>query len=206
MLAESDLEPLILADGTRIDPTTGKAVKDRKSQRFIEVPNGSDAQALIIRTRKSVAELPLPPAQLGGVALVAFYTLFGLPDAEISVACDAQLTIEQIKKIRTLDAYKEFMSNAKTNILETASDQVRDVFQKHAVNAANRIVEFAESDNDVLAFTASKDLLDRAGHRPVDTIEHKHTMENALQIVVTRKDATVDVPMINITPDRMDDD
>jgi hypothetical protein len=199
MLAESELEPLVLADGTRIDPTTGKAVKDRKAQRFVEVPSGAAAQELVVRTRKSVAELPLPPTQLGGVALVAFYTLFGLPDAEISVACDAQLTVPQIKKIRELDAYKEFMQQAKTNIMETETNQVRDIVQKHAVEAVNTIVE-AMDEGGVLGFKAAQDILDRAGHRPADIVEHRHSMENALQIVVTRKDTTVDAPLIDITP------
>lgn len=195
MLAESELEPLILADGTRIDPTTGKAVKDRKAQRFVEVPSGAAAQELVVRTRKSVAELPLPPAQLGGVALVAFYTLFGLPDAEISVACGAQLTVPQIKKIRELDAYKEFMTQAKTNIMETETNQVRDIVQKHAVDAVNTIVD-AMDEGGVLGFKAAQDILDRAGHRPADIVEHRHSMENALQIVVTKRDAAPDIPTI----------
>ena len=201
MLAESDLEPLILADGTKIDPTTGKAIKEKKQQQFVEVPNGIDAQALVARTRKTVAELPLPPEQLSGVALVAFYSLFGLPDAEISIATGTKLTIPQIKQIRELDAYKDFMTTAKDNILNTAVDQVREKFQKHAINAANKVIELAESENEVLAFKASQDVLDRAGHRPADVVEHRHKMEDALNIVFIHKNEGQEVPVLDIVPD-----
>lgn len=202
MLAADELEPLVLADGTRIDPTTGKAEK-QKRQRFVEVPSNSEAQQLVVKTRKTVAELPMPPAQLSGVALVAFYTLFGLPDAQIAVALDGRLTVEQIAQIKSLEAYTSFMATAKENIIATSVDAVRDKFQKHAVNAADRIVELADSDNDVLAFKASQDILDRAGHRPADIVEHKHKMEGGLQIIVTHKRDDVSVPVLDLQPEEV---
>jgi hypothetical protein len=48
--------------------------------------------------------------------------------------------------------------------------------------------------------TAAKDVLDRAGQRPVDIIEHRHKMEGGLTIeYVDKKD---DIPTIDITPDK----
>jgi hypothetical protein len=195
-LPEAD-EPLVLADGTKIDPATGKVIRDNVSQMFA-VPSPSEAQRLVVRARKSVAELPMPPKQLSGVALVAFYTLFGLPDAEISIALDNRLTIEQIKLIRKSDAYIDFMAAAKTNIVETETAVVREVFQQHAKGAAEKIVRIAANNDDdsVLAFKAAQDILDRAGHRPADIIEHRHTMEDALQIVITKRDETTPLPVI----------
>lgn len=195
MKLPEDNEPLILADGTKIDPTTGKVIRDVVSQ-FITVPSPSAAQALIVKTRRSVGELPLPPQQLSGVALVAFYTLFGLPDSEIAVAVDGRLTVDQIKQIKELDAYREFMDSAKDNIVATETNTVRDIFQKNAAAAANKVVTLAESENDVLAFKASQDILDRAGHRPADVVEHRHRMEDALNIVITKRDETQQVPVI----------
>jgi hypothetical protein len=202
MLAEGD-EPLILADGTKINPSTGEVIKDKKQSRFVEVPSPSAAQALVVRSRKSIADLPVPPKQLTGVALVAFYTLFGLSDSDISVALDGVLTVEQIKNIRKLEPYTAFMENAKTNIIETSTDQVRELFQKQAINAASKIIELADGENDVLSFKASQDILDRAGHRPADVVEHRHRMEDSLNIVITRRDATESIPTVDITPDRV---
>ena len=204
MITHDELEPLVLADGTKINPTTGKAIKEaRKASGFIEVPSGAAAQALVIKARKNISELPLPPAQLSGVALVAFYTLFGLPDVEIAIACEGKLTVPQIHRIRDLAAYKEFMETAKTNIIETAGSQVRDLFQRNAIGAAEKIIDIAAEDDGVLGFKAAQDVLDRAGHRPADVVEHRHAMANALNIIITKKDAVSDAPMIDITPDKV---
>lgn len=196
-LVDSELEPLVLADGTKIDPADGKVIRDRRKG-FVEIPSNSEAQQIVVRTRRSLADLPMPPQQLSGVALVAFYTLFGLGDQEIAIACGEKITVEQIRRIRTLDVYREFMASAKSTILETEKETVRDIFMQNAAGAAQRIVEAAESDNDVLAFKASQDILDRAGHRPADIVEHKHSMADALQIVLIKKDenAANNMPII----------
>jgi hypothetical protein len=195
MLAEVE-EPLVLADGTKIDPSTGKVIKDKLSS-FFAVPSPSEAQALVVRARKSVADLPMPPQQMSGVGLVAFYTLFGLNDTDIALALDSKITVEQVKEIKKCDAYLEFMNSAKENILNTETETVRDVFQQHAKGAAMKIVELADGDNDVLSFKASQDILDRAGHRPADVVEHRHRMEDNLNIVITRRDETVQLPTVD---------
>lgn len=206
MLTEDATEPLVLADGTKIDPTSGEVVKDRtRRAAFMEVPAPSVAQAIVMKSRKSVGDLPAPPSQLTGVALVAFYTLFGLGDRDIAIALDNKLTEEQVRRIRNLDVYKDFMNEAKTNIIETSTDLVRDVFQQNAVGAARTVVELAQSDNDVLAFKASQDILDRAGHRPADIVEHKLSMENQLQIVYIERNPDEQAPIIDVPFERLDD-
>lgn len=192
-----DNEPLVLADGTEIDPSSGSVIKKHKSS-MIVVPTPSEAQRIVARTRRTVAELPLPPRQLSGVALVAFYTLFGLPDNDISIALEGRLTVEQIKNIRDTDAYIEFMSTAKQNVVETQTEVVREIFEQHAKNAAHKIVELADSESDVLAFKASQDILDRAGHRPADIIEHRHKLEDALNIVYIQKKLDEDIPTVDV--------
>lgn len=195
-------EPLVLADGTEIDPCSGSVIK-KDAPKLVSIPAPSEAQRIIAKTRKSVAELPLPPQQLSGVALVAFYTLFGLHDQEIAIALDNKLSIEQIENIRRLDAYIDFMQTAKENIVNTQQDTVRELFQKHAEDAAAKIINLSQSDNDVLAFKTSQDILDRAGHRPADVVEHRHKMEDALHIVVTKRDENQEVPMIDVTPENI---
>lgn len=201
-------EPLVLADGTKIDPSTGKVIKDKRQNDFIAVPSPSEAQKLVVKARKTVAELPVPPQQLSAVALVAFYTLWGLPDIEISIALDNRLTVEQIKTIRESEAYIEFMSTAKSNIVNTETETVRDIFQQHASTAANKIVNIVNNtdEDSVLGFKAAQDILDRAGHRPADIIEHRHKLEDALHIVVTRRDETQQLPIIGLDAKELDND
>jgi peroxiredoxin family protein len=197
-------EPLTLADGTQIDCESGKVIKTTAAK-FISVPSPSEAQKIIARTRKTVAELPMPPEKLSVVALVEFYTLYGLDKREISIALDGKITEDQIENIRKLDAYIDFMQVAKENMLNTETQHVRDVFEKHAPIAAQKIVELAQSDVEVLAFKASQDVLDRAGHRPTDIVEHRHKMEDSLNIVITKRDETVPVPTIDIRPERIEE-
>jgi len=199
-LAEAD-EPLVLADGTKIDPNSGKVIKENTAK-FVAVPSPSEAQALIVRTRRTVADLPLPPAQMSAVGMVAFYTLFGLNDNDISVALEGRLTVEQVKNVKTLDAYNEFMANAKANIVETETNEVRDIFQRHAKHAAHKIIDIVNSadEDSVLGFKAAQDVLDRAGHRPADIVEHRHSMEDALHIIVTKRSGD-SVPVIDLEPE-----
>lgn len=197
-------EPLLLADGTQIDCSSGKVIKDQAAS-FVSVPCASEAQKIIARTRMTVADLPLPPKQLSAVAMVAFYTLFGMNDRDISIAIDCQLTEEQIEKVRELDAYIEFMQTAKANMLHTETETVRELFEEHAHTAAKKIIDLSQSDNDVLAFKTSQDILDRAGHRPADIVEHRHKMEQgSLNIVYIQKDETKPIPMIDITPEEVE--
>jgi hypothetical protein len=194
-VAQSVDEPLVLADGTKIDPSTGKVIKEKAE--WVEVPHPSAAQELVVRARRSVSDLPAPPQQLTGVALVAFYTLFGLSDQDIAIALDARLSVDQVRNIRQLDAYRDFMESAKTSIIDNTADKVRDVFQTHAIGAAHKVIQHAQSDDGVLSFKASQDILDRAGHRPADVVEHRHRMEDALHIVVTKRDGSETLPVVD---------
>lgn len=203
-VAQDQDEFLRLADGTLIGPD-GKVVRDPNAPSpWTEVPSPSQAQQIVVRARKSVNELPLPPAKMSAVGLVAFYTLFGLGDTDIAIALEGRLTEVQIDNIRKTSAYNDFMKQAKASFMEAEQENVREIFADHAAGAAKQIIEHAKSDNDVLSFKASQDILDRAGHRPADIIEHRHKLEDALHIIIETKDGANDVPMIDVTPERLD--
>lgn len=197
-----DSEFLVLADGTKIAPD-GKVVKEPSSA-WTEIPSPSKAQEIVVRARKSVNELPMPPQQMTAIGLVAFYTLFGLNDTDIAIALDGRLTEEQIKNIRGLTAYTDFMLTAKTNLLETETNTVRELFTEHAIGAAKQIIDIAKNgENEVIQFKASQDILDRAGHRPADIVEHRHKLEDALHIIVEKKDSADQVPVIDVTAEEI---
>lgn len=194
MLAASELEPLILADGTRIDPTTGKAIKEKRStQRFVEIPSASEAQEIVARTRRSIAEMPMPPQQMNTVSLVLFYTLWGLSKQDVAVAVG--ISLAQVKNIMELAQYKQISADLQKNILQQEATDIRAFFQKNAMFAAEGIVD-AAAEEGVLGFKAKQDILDRAGFRPADVVEHKHSMESSLKIEYIRKEAPADVPVI----------
>lgn len=199
MLAASDLEPLILADGTRIDPTTGKAIKEKKEkQGFTIIPNASEAQAIVAKTRRSIADLPMPSNQMNALSLVMFYKMYGLSNNDVAITVG--ISLEQVKNIQALEQYKNLFADIQKSVLEHEADDIREFFKQNAKGAASKIVEIAQEDEGVLGFKASQDILDRAGHRPADVVEHRHTMENSLRIEYIDKKATaVDIPTIETT-------
>lgn len=196
MLVDDVMAPLVLADGSKIDPTSGRVIKDRRSQQFVEIPSASEAQAIVARARRSVAELPLPPDNMNVVSLVLFYTMWGLQEQDI--ATTIRITIDQVRNIKKLEQYQSISDDIRRSILEHESNDIRSIFQNHARGAAEKIVDLIDEDG-ALGFAAAKDLLDRAGHRPADVVEHRHTMLDALRIEHVIRDENEQLPVLETT-------
>lgn len=202
-LASAD-EPLILADGTRIDPRTGKVIRERERDpdAYVSVPSGSDAQKIVARTRRSVSELPLNSGNMNALSLCLLYTIWGLGDLDIAVV--TSLSVEQVKRIKALPQYETLSRDIVKGIQEHDAKDIRQFFQQRARSAAECIAEIAENGEGKLAFRAAQDVLDRAGFRPADTVEHRHTMVDSLRIehIIKREEpdlATIDTTYKEIT-------
>lgn len=197
MIVDADT-PLVLADGTKINPATGKAVKERQhKQRFVEIPSASEAQAIVSKTRRSVVDLPLPAQQMNSISLVLFYMMWGLSVNDTAIVMG--ISAQQVKNIQALPQFKQLTQQLQEGVLAHETDNIREFFQKRAVDAAEKIVDIMEEDDGVLGFKAAQDILDRAGHRPADIVEHRHTMENALHIEYVSKKPVNDIPVVDTT-------
>ena len=75
-------------------------------------------------------------------------------------------------------------------------EDVRTLFVQGSRNAASRMVGLMNSESESIQIAAAKDILDRAGQRPADVVEHRHRMENSLRIEVVKKDSLEDIPVI----------
>ncbi len=194
-LADPD-EPLVLADGTRINPVTGGVIRDKVDRGgFVEIPSASKAQAIVAKTRRSLNELPVPSKQMNGISLVLFYSAWGLADQDIAIAL--AISIDQVKTIKELPVYQTLSDDLLKNVLEYESNDIRVYMQQNAKTAAQKIVNLTQEEG-ALGFAASKDVLDRAGFRPADVIEHKHTKENALRIEIVEPERGLDdIPSID---------
>jgi len=196
MLADAH-EPLILADGTKIDPSTGKVMRDKKSS-FIEIPSASQAIAIVAKTKRSVSELPLPPQKMNAVSLVLFYSMWGLADNDIAITVG--ISRDQVNNIKKLPEYLAASQDIQSSILQHETNEVRDIFQKHARGAAQKIVDIAvnaDEDNPI-GFKAAQDILDRAGHRPADVVLHKHGLDDSLKIVYIAQQPSETLPDASI--------
>lgn len=187
-------DPLILADGTKIDTQSGKVLRDRRySAEMIEIPSASEAQELVARSRKSIADLPVAPQQMNGLSLVCFYTMWGLSPQDIALQIGC--TLDQVKTIKKLPEYLKLHDDIFKSVMEVETGDVRRFFEQKARGAANKIVDAMEEEG-ALGFAAAKDILDRAGHRPADVVEHRHKLEDTLKIEIVERKTGNDIPVI----------
>jgi len=183
-LAETN-EPLRLADGTLIDPSTGKVASNVNAM-FIEIPSEKKAQQIVAKTRRTINDLPVPPKQSNTLAVIAFYSLYGFTDDQTAIALNT--TKEIVERTKNTKSYKDLLQAAQDTFQHQAEDEVRALIQANAIAAASKIIEHARDGDDVLSFKASQDILDRAGHRPVDKVQIDMQSMQTLNIVYTKQE------------------
>lgn len=184
-------EPLVLADGTKIDPIDGAVVKDEE---LVSVPNTEDIKREIVASRKRISDLPVPPSQMNTLSVIISYTLFGISDEDMSNVLSVPL--DQLQRIKETDAYLDLYEQFVKNIMESDLANVRGLFVQKSRTAADVMFDLLNSESEATKGTAAKDILDRAGHRPADVVEHRHKMEGGLTIkYVDGKDETPPIDM-----------
>lgn len=188
-------EPLKLADGTLILPN-GRVQKELRDSDMVAIPSNTEARRLVAKTRRRLSDLPAIPRQMNVISVVVTYTMLGISDEEIAIA--TELSAEQIKTIKTSEVYASVSLDIAKNIVAQDTDAVRTRLEAAAHSAADKVVTLMDSPDDKVALGAIKDVLDRAGHRPVDVVEHRHSMDGGLVIRVIKQDNTVKMPELTI--------
>jgi len=190
-------EPLVLADGTKINPLDGKILKD---DILVEVPNTREIQRDIVAARKRIADLPLPPEQMNTLSLVMAYSVFGLSDKDIGNVLS--LSQDQIHNLKMNNAYNELQQNLVQSIIHSDTTEVRDLFVLNSKTSAQLFVDTVNDSEMGIGtrLSAANNILDRAGHRPADIVEHRHKVEGGLRIEYVKKEEQ-DIPTIDVTPE-----
>ena len=187
-------EPLELADGTLINPLDGQVIED---DGMVEVPNTTEIKREIVASRKRISDLPVPPSQMNTLSVIISYSLFGITDNDISNTLS--IPLDKLQTIKSSDAYIALQSQFVKNIVESDLADVRGMFVQKSRSAAGKMFDLMDSDSEATRMVAAKDVLDRAGQRPVDVVEHRHRMEGGLTIEYVEKKKD-DVPIIAVTP------
>jgi len=184
-------EPFTLNDGTQINPATGATIRQQ-----VEIPSNSTAVKQVTNFNKRIADLPALPKQMNVINIILSYHLFGMNDSEISLA--TELSIEQITRIKMSDTFTTMHVALISSIQDETKSTVRDIISSQSINAASTITDLMQSDDDKVALTAAKDILDRDGHRPADIVEHRVKLEGGLNIIHIKKDQSEKLPDIEI--------
>lgn len=197
-------EELVLADGTRINTRTGRPVRQNGAlPGYIDVPTHRDAQRQVINVRKRLADLPEVPEKMNIIAVVAAYYMFGLNEYETALALGC--TEGQVSRIRMMEAFTTLVDTMSSNIVETGQNDVRALLASQAPNAVNVMVSAMASENEQIAVVAAKDILDRAGHRPADVVEHRHRVEGGLTIEYVKKGGEDSMPTLDLDAEDVTD-
>ena len=192
-------EPLVLADGTRINPLDGNVIVGDDNH-MVEVPNTTEIQREIVASRKRIVDLPVPPEQMNTLSIVLCYAMFGIGEEDI--ANITHLPAEQIRAIKMTKGYGDLQEALVESITNSDIMSVRDMFVDHSRSAANIVVNTMNNPEIGIntRMSAANNVLDRAGHRPVDVVEHRHRVEGGLKIEYVKKEDQ-NIPTIDITPE-----
>ena len=191
-------EPLVLADGTKINPLNGNVLIDDEDL-VVEVPNTTDIQREIVASRKRITDLPVPPEQMNTLSFILCYAMFGLGDDDI--ANIISLPVEQIRSIKMTKGYTDLQHSLIETITNSDIMSVRDMFVDHSRSAADVVINTMNNPEIGIntRMSAANNILDRAGHRPADIVEHRHKVEGGLRIEYIKKEDQ-DIPTIDVTP------
>lgn len=177
MLADGN-EPLTLADGTKIDPRTGRKVSADTT--VVEVPRHSEARKIVTETRRTIADLPDLPKTMTPINVVLTYELFGMSVEQIAVA--TQLPIEQINSIRQHDAYEKMREAVVENLVASSTDQVTQILRDGKLRAARKMVQLVDNPDEDVALRASSAVMTHAKET-----ETRKSDDDQLVIVMKRK-------------------
>lgn len=190
--------PLKLADGRSVDTSNGRLIRDD----LVVVPSCAQVlQTAQTKVARKLIDLPATPKQMNVVSVVVSYSLFGLTDNDIATAVGLSET--QVGQIKMSDAYTRMYNAVIDSIVEHDRDNVRTLIQRGSINAANRMISLVNDENPQIQLAASKDVLDRSGHRPADVVEHRHMVEGGLTIEYVRRDEDNAIPTIDVVGEEL---
>ena len=188
-LPEPD-EPMTTKNG-ELPPIGGSP-----TSRLTAIPSNLSVQRQAAKVRRSLEDIPVDTKELNAVSIIAAYTLIGLSDSDIGIATG--LSPEQITRIKDSEGYSYVYEAAVEAAIDSDAEGVRHIISTHSRNAVEEIARLSTgSEMDSVRLRASQDLLDRAGHRPVDVVAHQHTLEGELTIrhVKARNDGDLSIDL-----------
>lgn len=183
-------EPLILADGTRIDPVSGRVVRDDEPE-IVEIPSATEAQRLVTETRRTLAELPAIPDTMNPINIVLCYDLFGMSSSEIAVA--TRLTVEQVESIKAHDAYGQMRASVCKSIQSATENEVVDIMAKGRVRAARKLYKLVDNTDPDIALKASSQIMTHS-----KAMNDKTDGMDVMEIKIIRKGQNQEMPTITL--------
>lgn len=170
----------------KVTLANGKVVEkvEPLNKSAVIMKNSAQLQYEDAKVRRKLTDLP-EVSNMNVLSQVMCYDLFGLSVQDIATI--TKLTEQNVRTILMSYDYGEFKKKMLASITETDKDNVREFIAANSKRAAEKVLEIMECGNPKYALPAAQDVLDRAGHRPVDVVEHRSKMDNELRILFVSK-------------------
>lgn len=169
---------LTLANGKVVE----RAEKVNKSA--VVMKNSAQLQYEDAQVRRKLTDLP-DISNINLLSQVLCYHLFGLSVQDISTI--TKISEQNLRTMLMSYEFGEYKNKMLKSIAETDQQSVRDFISSKSIKAAEKVLEIMECGNPKYALPAAQDILDRAGHRPVDVVEHRAKLDNELRILFVSK-------------------
>lgn len=189
--SDADEVALYLPDG-QIVLKSGKVVKPVQAPQTSvvaarEIKNGRQASEALERIHRKLGDLPETSEKMNAIACVLMYTGVGLDDADIAVAL--KTSVENVTRLKELDAYKQLAEMFDSAVFEDAKQQANHIVARAASRAADRMVREVENEDPMIGLAAAREVAKMAGVG-VDRVDPAKI--STLNIKVTRKGDTKD--------------
>lgn len=187
-------KPLTLPDGTQILPSadadgskvlSAEKIEQKKTADEIMVqlkdklaaPFDNDMTSPVKRT---LADVEVDFNQMNVIMLTLAYSMWGLDT--FAIARLLKINDAAVDSIQSTDLYIQTKEQLIEALHHAEASTVHGFIQSKAITAANVVALSLASRKEENRLTAAKDLLDRAGYRPADRVEHSHKFEDELRI------------------------
>lgn len=160
-------------DGTKVAINMGhedEQEDDDEDIEFIEAP-------VLERT---LADVPTDYKTMTTTMIVVAYAAWGLNTFATSKLLNT--TEDHIQAIRDSDLFDQLFKELKDGVRFSEAASVHGYLMANAKKAAKKVVRHISSKDGDRSLSASRDVLDRAGFRPVDRVDHHHTFDDELVI------------------------
>lgn len=190
-------EPLRLPSGTIVHKdsdgkTTLETAEQQENRRLIDEALADPFDDGATDTyKRTLADINVSSKQFNPVMLILAYSMWGLEQYAIARFLD--ISEDQVRSVMASDLFAQTRKEMLEAIRYAEASSVHGYLTNKARAAAIVVVEQLTSNKPDVAMAAAKDVLDRAGFRPADRVEHTHRFEDELRIVHLKEGDDLDI-------------
>lgn len=200
-------QPIVLPDGSMLLPeanASGSKVvskeeivaqetQERIMSELDEVLDDPLTNAGDNTYKRTLADINVPFKQMNLFMLVTAYSMWGLDDYAISRVLDT--SVDNIARLKQSHMFTEIQQQLVEAVRYAETASVHGYLADKARMAAKTVVSTLASPSGDLKLAAAKDILDRAGFRPADRVEHVMRFEDELRIVHLEETKNTDIKL-----------